>query len=92
METQDYKQKAREIVENRLKKAESMTEADLYQMNLQLPPEHKYRSIREVQTIMVKGAFDALGFSVELGLLDKREATDYWQELHSKYRQLWPNQ
>ncbi len=91
MRLEDFKQKAREIVEVRLEKAASLSDLDLYQMNLSLPPDYKYQSIREVQTIMVKGAFDALGFSVELGLFDKLEATEYWRQLHSKYRNLWPD-
>lgn len=90
MEQANIKQKAREIIEARLEKAANLSDLDLYQMNLSLPPDFKYRSIREVQTVMVKGAFDALGFSVELGLFEKREATDYWQQLHSKYSRLWP--
>lgn len=89
-ELDDLRQKAREMVEGRLAKAANLTEADLFQMNLTLPPDYKYQSIREIQTVMVKGAFDALGFSVELGLLDKQEATAFWQQLHSQYRSLWP--
>ena len=91
MNEQDFRQKAREIIEARLSKAAGLSDIDLYQMNLSLPPDYKYQSIREVQTVMVKGALDALGFSVELGLFDKQEATAYWQQLHSKYSKLWPD-
>jgi len=91
MSQENLKQKAQEIIEGRLERAANLADIDLYQMNLSLPSDYKYQSIREIQTIMVKGAFDALGFSVELGLFDKLEATDYWQQLHSKYGKLWPN-
>ncbi len=87
----EFKQKACEIIEGRLEKASNLGDLDLYQMNLTLPEEFKYRSIKEVQTIMVKGAFDALAFSVDLGLFDKNEATGYWQKLHSRFKKLWPD-
>lgn len=90
METENYSAKARQIVTARLERADRLTEADLFTMNLNLPPAYKYRSIREVQTVMVKGAFDALAFSVELGLFTKAEATEFWQELHRRFGQLWP--
>jgi uncharacterized protein YlaN (UPF0358 family) len=84
-----YRQQAKTIVRERLERANNFSEQDLYQSNLSLPPEFKYQSIREMQTVLVKGAFDALGFSVELGLLDKKEATDYWQLLHKEFAHLW---
>jgi hypothetical protein len=90
-ELEKIKQKARELIEGRLQRAANLGEAELYEMNLALPPDYKYLSIQEVQTVMVKGAFDALGFSVELGLFEKREATSFWQQLHSKYSTLWPD-
>ncbi len=90
MDKPDYQQKAREIIEQRLEKAANLSQSELYQLNLALPAEYKYRSIKEIQTIMVKGAFDALGFSVDLGLFDKNEATNFWQQLHSKFSRLWP--
>ena len=82
--------KARQLIMARLERADKLLESDLFVMNLNLPADYKYRSIREVQTVMVKGAFDALAFTVELGLLTKQEATDYWQELHGRFSRLWP--
>jgi uncharacterized protein YlaN (UPF0358 family) len=90
MDETDYSAKARNLITARLDRAARLTEADLFTMNLNLPPAYKYQSIREVQTIMVKGAFDALSFSVELGLFTKPEATAFWQELHRRFGQLWP--
>ncbi len=90
METQDLSLKARRIITGRLDRAAGLKEADLFVMNLNLPSDFKYHSIREVQTVMVKGAFDAVAFSVELGLFTKQEATDYWKELHQQFGQLWP--
>jgi uncharacterized protein YlaN (UPF0358 family) len=90
MENEDYRAKARELITARLERAAHLIEADLFTMNLNLPADYKYRSIREVQTVMVKGAFDALAFSVELGLFTKQEATGFWQELHRQFGQLWP--
>jgi hypothetical protein len=90
MEIEDYSVKARHLITARLDRAARLTEADLFTMNLNLPPDYKYRSIKEVQTIMVKGAFDALAFSVELGLFTKQDATAFWQELHRQFGQLWP--
>jgi hypothetical protein len=91
MISEDLSLKARQIIHSRLERAARLTEADLFLMNLNLPSEFKYRSVKEVQTIMVKGAFDALAFSVDLGLFTKAEATDYWQELHGQFSQLWPD-
>lgn len=82
--------KAKRLIEQRLEKAAQMTEAELFEKNLRLPPQYKYGSVREMQTVMVKGAFDALAFTVELGLLTEKAATDYWKELHARYAQLWP--
>ncbi len=90
MSEAELRQKAVAIIENRLTRAAALSEADLFQLNLNLPPDYKYQSIREVQTVMVKGAFDALGFTVELGLMTKQEATDYWKQLHDRFGQLWP--
>lgn len=87
---QELTTKARELIAGRLERAANLTDADLFAMNLKLPPQLKYQSVREVQTIMVKGAFDALAFTTELGLLNQQEATDYWKELHRRYSQLWP--
>jgi hypothetical protein len=84
-----YRAQVKKIVRERLERAASFSEQDLYQTNLALPPEFKYQSIREMQTVLLKGAFDALGFSVELGLLDKSEATNYWETLHKEFPQLW---
>lgn len=90
-EIEDYSDKARRLIVARLDRAARLTEADLFTMNLNLPADYKYRSVREVQTIMVKGAFDALAFAVELGLFTKQEATNFWQELHTQFGQLWPD-
>jgi uncharacterized protein YlaN (UPF0358 family) len=90
MSREEFKQKAIEIIEGRFERAANLDETDLYQLNLPLPTDMKYQSISEVQRVMVKGAFDVLGFSVELGLFDKQEATAYWQQLHSRYSKLWP--
>jgi hypothetical protein len=90
MEIEDLSLKARKIITSRMDRAARLNDADLFAMNLNLPSDYKYRSIREVQTVMVKGAFDALAFSVELGLFTKQEATDYWKELHQQFSQLWP--
>lgn len=90
METENYAAKARQVIFDRLDRANRLQEADLFVMNLNLPPDYKYRSIREVQTVMVKGAYDALAFSVELGLFTKQDATDYWKELHQQFGKLWP--
>jgi uncharacterized protein YlaN (UPF0358 family) len=84
-----YHNLAKKIVRERLERANKFDEQELYQANLALPQEFKYQSIREMQTVLVKGAFDALGFSVELGLLDKKEATDYWQALSQEFGHLW---
>ncbi|MDB5079555.1 MAG: hypothetical protein JWP00_1479 [Chloroflexi bacterium] len=90
METEKLSLKARKIITGRLERAARLKEADLFLMNLSLPQEFKYRSVSEVQTVMVKGAFDALAFSVELGLFTKQEATEYWKELHDQFSQIWP--
>jgi uncharacterized protein YlaN (UPF0358 family) len=90
MTQEEIKTKALEIIEGRLEKANNLTDRDLFSMNLTLPPQYKYQTIREVQVVMVKGAFDALGFTVELGLLDNQAAADYWKELHRRYSKLWP--
>lgn len=90
METDYYVAKARQVIFDRLDRANRLQDADLFVMNLNLPPDYKYRSIREVQTVMVKGAYDALAFSVELGLFTKQDATDYWKELHQQFGKLWP--
>ena len=82
--------KARELIAARLERAAGLLDSDLFVLNLNLPDAYKYGSIQEVQTVMVKGAFDALAFTVELGLMTKPEATDYWQELHGRYSRLWP--
>ncbi len=91
MTHQELSQKARQLIADRLQRASLLQEADLFTLNLNLPDDFKYHSIREVQTVMVKGAYDALAFSVELGLLIQPEATAYWQELHSRFSQLWPD-
>ncbi len=90
MTPQELTVKAKNLIEGKLKKAAEMTHAELVSMNLNLPPAYQYQSIREVQIILVKGANDALGFTVELGLLNNEEAADFWKELHNRYRQLWP--
>lgn len=90
MTQEEITAKAKELIERRLEKAAQMTEADLFEKNLRLPAQYKYGSVREMQTVLVKGAFDALAFTVELGLLTEKAATDYWKELHAKYGQLWP--
>lgn len=90
MENEDYSAKARNLITARLDRATQLIEGDLFTMNLNLPADYKYRSIREVQTIMVKGAFDALAFAVELGLFTKQDATAFWQELHQQFGKLWP--
>lgn len=84
-----YRHQAKKIVRERLERANNFNDQELYQANLSLPQEFKYQSIREMQTVLVKGAFDALGFSVELGLLDKSEATDHWQALSQEFGHLW---
>jgi hypothetical protein len=90
MNEENLKEKAKYIIEDRLEHASRVTYAEMVSMNLNLPPEYQYRSVREIQTIMVKGAFDALGFSVELGLFGKDEAADFWNDLRERYKQLWP--
>ncbi len=87
---QELSQKARDLIAARLERAVKLNDADLFAMNLNLPLQYKYGTIREVQTVMVKGAFDALAFTVELGLLQKEEATGYWKELHQQFSSLWP--
>ncbi len=91
MSEESLETKARELIAGRLERAAKLNEADLFAMNLNLPQAYKYQNLREVQTVMVKGAFDALSFSVELGLFSKQEATDYWKELHTRFGQLWPD-
>jgi uncharacterized protein YlaN (UPF0358 family) len=83
--------KALEIINGRLEKAANMTEADLFEKNLRLPADMKYGSVREIQTVLLKGAFDALAFTVELGLISQEEATGHWRDWHRKYPQLWNN-
>jgi hypothetical protein len=88
----NLKQKAQELIEEKLRRAAEITYSDLMSINMNLPTEYQYNSIREIQTVMVKGAFDALGFSVELELFTNDEATDFWKVLHERYSQLWPSQ